>query len=174
MVPGQAGRLTSCRSKGEFIGCHSLMSQSHKTAPLIVSAGIYHGVDTRYLYHNLCRYIANMVYLCDVNNCKNILLENWAALLLLVLCATAAPRRGPRQQSEVIVYGEDGRFGHQHWTSGGSMEAARAKMGGTLICRILPTTQHGTMEHTSNICTDLSKKTIFVCKPVSVSAISCP
>ena len=75
------------------------------------------------------------MYLCDVNNCKNILLENWAALLLLVLCATAAPRRGPRQQSKVIVYG-------------GSTEAARAKMGGTLICHILPTNQHRThIEH---------------------------
>ena len=62
----------------------------------------------RYLYHNMCRYVPNIVYLCDVNNCKNILLENWAALLLLVLCATAAPRRGPRQQSKVIVYGEVG------------------------------------------------------------------
>ena len=84
------------------------MSRSHKTAPLIVSAGIYHGVDTRYLHHSLCGYIANIVYLCDVYNCKNILLENWAALLLLVLCATAAPRGGPHQQSKVIVYGEVG------------------------------------------------------------------
>ena len=124
------------------------MSQSHKTAPLIVSAGIYHGVDARYLHQNMCRFVPNMVYLCDVNNCKNILLENWAALLLLVLCATAAPRRGPRQQSKVIVYGEVGRLGHQCQYSGGSMEAARAKMGGTLICHILPTTQHGThIEH---------------------------
>ena len=120
------------------------MSQSHKTAPLIVSAGIYHGVDTRYLHHSLCGYIANIVYLCDVYNCKNILLENWAALLLLVLCATAAPRGGPHQQSKVIVYGEVGRLGHQCCTSGGSMEAARAKMGDTLICHILPTTRHGT------------------------------
>ena len=122
------------------------MSQSHKTAPLIVSAGIYHGVDARYLHQNMCRFVPNMVYLCDVNNCKNILLENWAALLLLVLCATAAPRRGPRQQSKVIVYGEVGRLGG--WDVGGSTEAARAKMGGTLICHILPTTQHGThIEH---------------------------
>ena len=116
------------------------MSQSHKTAPLIVSAGIYHGVDTRYLHHSLCGYIANIVYLCDVYNCKNILLENWAALLLLVLCATAAPRGGPHQQSKVIVYGEVGRLGHQ-WRI---LEAARAKMGDTLICHILPTTRHGT------------------------------
>ena len=115
----QAGRLASCRSKGEFIGCHSLMSRSHKTAPLIVSAGIYHGVDTRYLHHSLCGYIANIVYLCDVYNCKNILLENWAALLLLVLCATAAPRGGPHQQSKVIVYGEAGRLGHQWRIHGG-------------------------------------------------------
>ena len=136
------------------------MSQSHKTAPLIVSAGIYHGVDARYLHQNMCRFVPNMVYLCDVNNCKNILLENWAALLLLVLCATAAPRRDPRQQSKVIVYGEVGRL-EDPWRLLGQRWAARLS---ATFCR------PPIMGHTSNICTDLSKN--VVCKPVS--AISCP
>ena len=89
------------------------MSQSHKTAPLIVSAGIYHGIDTLDIYTATCVDMSQTwcIYLCDVYNCKNILLENWAALLLLVLCATAAPRGCPSQQSKVIVYGEVGRLG---------------------------------------------------------------
>ena len=114
----------------------------------------------RYLYHSMCRYVPNIVYLCDVDNCKNILLENWAALLLLVLCATAAPRRGPRQQSKVIVYGEVGRL-EDPWRLLGQRWAAR--LSATFY-------RPPNMGHTSNICTDLSKN--VVCKPVS--AISCP
>ena len=142
------------------------MSQSHKTAPLIVSAGIYHGVDTRYLQRNLCAYVPNIVYLCDVNNCKNILLENWAALLLLVLCATAAPRRGPRQQSKVIVYGEVGRLGPPvpvQWRLHGGCSGKDGRHA------YLP---HSTDHPTWSIGTDLSKN--VVCKPVYVLAISCP
>ena len=149
------------------------MSQSHKTAPLIVSAGIYHGVDARYLHRNLCGYVPNMVYLCDVNNCKNILLENWAALLLLVLCATAAPRRGPRQQSKVIVYGEVGMLGGLEVgaTSTGPVEDTWRLLGQRWAARLSATfCRPPNMEHTSNICTHRSKN--VVCKPVL--AISCP